>query len=116
MGESGWRQDGHPVGPGLTPEVCPLLWAGASEGTPLEPRGGAGDGRAPGRTPTAAELWTELGVGGRPWATVLWIAFLSVGFSFFFLILIFFFPNRNTSLFNFYFLFHVIVLSFCFFF
>lgn len=27
-GESGWRQDGHPVGPGLTPEVCPLLWAG----------------------------------------------------------------------------------------
>lgn len=44
---------------------------GASEGTPLEPRGGAGGSRAPGRTPTAAgAVETEPGWGwgrGRPW-------------------------------------------------
>lgn len=79
-------QDGHPVGPGLTPEVRPLLWAGASEGTPLEPRGGVGAAEHQGAPPTAVGGVATGGWGGDGaghGATVLWIAFLSVGFSLF---------------------------------
>lgn len=86
--KSGCGQDGHPIGtplaggPGCTPEVCPLLlWAGDSEMTPLEPRGGAGGGKAPASTPNAAGD-TEPGVGGGGGADrgaiILWIAFFSV--------------------------------------
>lgn len=53
------------MGPGLTPEVRPLLWAGASEGTPLEPRGGAGGGRAPGRAPHCSGRRGDGGGGKR---------------------------------------------------
>lgn len=57
-------QDGHPVGPGLTPEVRPLLWAGASEGPPLEPRGGVGAAEHQGAPPTAAG---GVATGGGGW-------------------------------------------------
>lgn len=62
-------------GPGHTPEVCPLLWAGHSEMTPREP----GGGRAPGSTPNAAGA----GAGGAGGGGVdhgrllLWFAFVA---------------------------------------
>lgn len=100
MGESGCRQGGHPVGyclgscvhawrlgdwpvaqePGHTPEVCLLLWVGASEITPWSPGLGLGLAEHQGALPTQQEPWREprqVGVGSRAddGAIALWIAF-----------------------------------------
>lgn len=111
--EAGLRpRDGSPCwgrGPGCIPEVCLL---------PLEPRAGAGGvAEHQGAPPTLQGPWRQSWVRqvGGNCSVDLWIAFFSVSFSIF-ILNFFFFTNRNTSLFNFYVLFHVTVLSFFFFF
>lgn len=78
---------------------------------------GLGAAEHQGAPPLQQEPWRQSRGGGGGGAdhgvTVLWTAFLAC-FLFLILIFNFFFTNRDTSLFNFYFLFHVIVLSFCF--
>lgn len=85
-GESGCRQGGTPWGyslgharmrgvggtsrwpePGHTPEVCLLLWVGASEGTPWSTGVGLGLVEHQGAPPMQQEPWRQPRAGGA-WA------------------------------------------------
>lgn len=135
MGEFGYWQGGHPMGgtawglacmcgvwgwpvaqgPGHTPEVCPLLWEGASEMTPWSPAWGWGWWSTREHSQCSSSCGDRAhggwAAGAGHGAIALWTAFLACDFSFLkkFLFPFFFFTNRNTSLFHFYFLFHVTV-------
>lgn len=102
--------------PGRTPEVCLLLRVGASGTTPWSRGAGLGLAEHQGAPPKQQEPRRHPGgQWGGAWGSCSVDCFLACNFFFKVLIFVgFFFTNRNTSLFHFYFLFHVIVLSFSF--
>lgn len=114
-----WRLGDWLAAQGHTPEVCLLLRVGASEMTPWSPGAGLGVAEHQGAPPMQQGPWSQSpGLVGRGrWDQSQGDCSFSVYFLKFFLliiIIVIIFTNRNTSLFHFYFLFHVIVLSFSF--
>lgn len=109
------RGEAPGLGPGHTPEVCPLLWAGCQlTSGALRMGPGVGVAEHQGHPPCAAgdgetRAQGRLGAGASCGVIIAGIALFFLSNVIFkrviFLILNFFFTNRNTSLFNFYFYF-----------